>query len=162
MEDNKLRILPEELRRLIDKLLSERDNRMMSLSQQYELERRSKLPARERHCQQEIASIGREPPTSIFGELKTSPMFRNYMSYTGQVAYVKAILLQALERDSLTFNVTSEALQSIRRMASAALVCVMRNISHVTVRIGTIGEICMRAVLHGSSIRSTTTGDRRR
>ena len=108
--DNDLRILPNELRRIIDKNLSERDHRSLSSTHTFEKNRKSELPNHERYCFKEINDIGVMAPSNMSLAFQQNPMFRN-MNFTGQHAFVKAILLQALRTQTLTFNINQTNFQ---------------------------------------------------
>lgn len=52
--ENTLRVIPEEVRRIIDSNVYEGDNRRLATTQQYEYQRRGRIPRRERYCAKEI------------------------------------------------------------------------------------------------------------
>ena len=137
--DNKLLVLPPEIRALIHKSLNEGDARNLSATQHFEKKRRSLMPPRERHCPNEIATIGASDPSPLSNQMRITPLFRN-MQYFGQTGLVKGLLLQALEVNFIAFNLNWSNLQTVIRIAEAALVCVLQNVTRVTVFIRSQGS----------------------
>lgn len=122
---NILNELPPEMRETIDKVTAESDQRRLSVTSSFERNRR----AAQRHtrCHKEIHELGENAPSTITAQLQAMPTIRN-RNWTGLDALMKAILLRALHTSSIVFN--------IRHLPrNDALVCVLRNIQNVTIRV---------------------------
>ena len=124
-----LRKLPEEIRRIVNGLLYEKDNRNLASTQTFEYARRKDIPVRERYCIKEIKDIGYETPSNY---IPTIPIIRN-QNYSQQNALVKAILIRALESQTLFFDINRTNFQYFLTNFSTALICVLKNINKIKI-----------------------------
>ena len=131
---NSLRVIPTDVRRIIDSLLTEPDARRMATTQRFEHTRKMQLPVRERHCLKEIRDIGLEEPTPLSVPMQNAPMLRN-RNYQNLPGLVKAIFLRALETNSIIINLSHVNFNYVLDYARDAFVCVLRSIQFVTVRL---------------------------
>ena len=124
-----LKRLPEEIRRIVNGLLYEKDNRNLASTQTFEYARRKDIPVRERYCIKEIKDIGYETPSNYIPKI---PIIRN-QNYSQQNALVKAILIRALESQTLFFDINRQNFQYFLTNFRTALICVLKNINKIKI-----------------------------
>lgn len=123
-----LKELPEEIRRIIARSLAEYENRRLAMTESYERQRRSLLPAHD-HCVKEIDDLGTNAPSRLALAISDEPILKN-RDYRGLDGLTKAILLRVLHTRTLIFNVKHDYFPR-----NEAVECVLRHCRLVTMRI---------------------------